>query len=194
MKKTRDSTGGEAFLPKWFVTLPVESETPPGEEETFNWELDMPQTLEYSGQNFSFTGKLATRAARFQDDGRFWLELRVFCSCAAPCSRCLKETPLEIEGTFRYFYTPSTAGENNVPDDDMTVFFDPGESVLDLGPQIWESFVFSLPEKVLCDEKCAGLCPECGKDLNEGSCSCLAENVDPRLQALKKAIQGDSPD
>jgi len=56
MKKTHESRGGEGFLPKWSVTIPVVSETPPGEEQTFAWELDIPLTLEYSGQNFSFTG------------------------------------------------------------------------------------------------------------------------------------------
>lgn len=194
MKKTHDSIGGEAFLPKWSVTIPSKSEAPPGEAENHAWQLTLPQELEYSGQKFFFTGKLAARAERFQENSTFWLELHLSCAGTAPCSRCLKETPLEIEGTFRYFYTPSAVGENKVPDDDMTVSYDPGESLLDLGSQIWESFVFSLPEKVLCDEKCAGLCPECGKDLNEGRCNCLTERVDPRLQRLKKAIRGDSPD
>ena len=193
MKKTQGSTV-DSPLPEWSAIIPVKSEAIPGEVENFGWEFPLPQTLEYSGETFFFQGKLAATGARFQENESFWLEFRLSCKGGAPCSRCLKETPLEIEETFRYFYTPSAVGESEVPGDDMTVSFDPGESLLDIGPQIWESFVFSLPEKVLCNEKCAGLCPECGMDLNEGSCSCLKESVDPRLQALKKAIQGDSPD
>ena len=193
MKKTQDSKG-DSSLPEWSATIPVKSEATPGEVENFAWEFPLPQTLEYSGETFFFQGKLVADGAMFRENENLSLEFRLSFKGGAHCSRCLKETPLEIEGTFRYFYTPSGVGESEVPDDDMTVSFDPGESLLDVGPQIWESFVFSLPEKVLCSEECAGLCPKCGKDLNEGSCNCLTESVDPRLQALKKAIQEDSPD
>ncbi|MCX4317609.1 MAG: DUF177 domain-containing protein, partial [Lachnospiraceae bacterium] len=37
----------------------------------------------------------------------------------------------------------------------------------------------SLPEKVLCREDCKGLCPMCGKNLNEGACGCRQEPSDP---------------
>ena len=41
---------------------------------------------------------------------------------------------------------------------------------------------------VLCREDCKGLCPHCGKDLNEGPCGCEPRQIDPRLEALKKLL------
>ena len=37
----------------------------------------------------------------------------------------------------------------------------------------WEDIVLSLPPKLLCRPDCAGLCPRCGKDFNEGPCACV---------------------
>jgi uncharacterized protein len=40
--------------------------------------------------------------------------------------------------------------------------------------------------KPLCREDCQGLCPVCGTNLNNGTCTCKREWEDPRLAALKK--------
>lgn len=43
---------------------------------------------------------------------------------------------------------------------------------IDLTPYIWEELVLDMPYKFLCDVNCAGLCPECGINLNRETCSC----------------------
>jgi uncharacterized protein len=43
----------------------------------------------------------------------------------------------------------------------------------------------ALPMSVLCRDDCAGLCPRCGADLNEGSCDCTDDEMDPRWAALE---------
>ena len=42
----------------------------------------------------------------------------------------------------------------------------------------------ALPITPLCKEDCAGLCPSCGMDLNNGSCNCANEQIDPRWAKL----------
>jgi uncharacterized protein len=39
--------------------------------------------------------------------------------------------------------------------------------------------------KVTCRADCKGLCPQCGKNLNQEQCSCSREVEDPRWAALK---------
>ena len=39
--------------------------------------------------------------------------------------------------------------------------------------------------KPLCSEDCQGLCPECGTNLNRGTCQCQRNWEDPRFAALK---------
>ena len=46
--------------------------------------------------------------------------------------------------------------------------------------------VLAVPMKNLCSEDCKGLCPKCGKNLNEGLCNCNEENIDPRWETIQK--------
>ena len=46
---------------------------------------------------------------------------------------------------------------------------------LEITPQ--ETIVLEAQMSYLCREDCAGLCPRCGKDLNEGPCDCPPEVV-----------------
>jgi len=178
----------------WEVRIPVDSGISPGEPILFSWNLELPESIDYSGLVFSFSGNLEARAEKSTEDRSFWVEITVACKVSVPCSRCLKETPLEIIGTFRYFYTPSAEVDGQAADDEMTVTYPPDATEVDLSGQIWESLVMSLPGKVLCRDDCTGLCPKCGADLNLGPCGCPNETPDPRLQALKDVLPGVSED
>ena len=46
-------------------------------------------------------------------------------------------------------------------------------------------FYLALPMKPLCREGCAGLCSQCGTNLNTGTCQCTSQWEDPRLAPLK---------
>lgn len=62
---------------------------------------------------------------------------------------------------------------------------------LDLHELVLTEVVLNIPIKHLCREDCKGICQTCGKNLNEGNCSCEAETVDPRLQILKDLLDGE---
>ena len=51
-------------------------------------------------------------------------------------------------------------------------------------------FVLDMEQKSLCRADCQGLCPQCGKNLNEGPCGCKKE-VDPRLAALASLLEDE---
>jgi uncharacterized protein len=55
---------------------------------------------------------------------------------------------------------------------------------LDLKPMARDAVLLELPQAPLCSERCPGLCPLCGADLNEGVCGCQTEVGDPRWAAL----------
>jgi len=70
-----------------------------------------------------------------------------------------------------------------------------GDEIIDLTEGIREDIMLALPLKNLCSEDCKGLCPRCGKDLNEGACGCGP--VQPggafdELDALMKP-EGETP-
>jgi uncharacterized protein len=55
--------------------------------------------------------------------------------------------------------------------------------VLDLEPLARDAVLLDLPLAPLCAEDCLGLCPQCGINRNEETCSC-EEPADPRWSAL----------
>lgn len=100
---------------------------------------------------------------------------RVFGNFEGPCDRCLGEAKVPFSAEVGWVYSPAAAENMDAEDD-------PGESlrpimdeVIDLGPAVWEEVALALPVKLLCRETCKGLCPQCGKDLNQGPCACAAE-------------------
>lgn len=51
-------------------------------------------------------------------------------------------------------------------------------------------FVLDMEQKSLCRADCKGLCPQCGKNLNDGPCSCKKE-LDPRMAALASLLEDE---
>jgi uncharacterized protein len=109
------------------------------------------------------------------------------------CSRCVGPVTLHIDEKLRVTFMPpgempaedATEGEDGpeVLGEDLDVFPFDGDKI-DLEPLFREQFVLAVPFAPLCSETCKGLCPQCGIDLNTGTCSC-EKPIDPRLAALK---------
>ena len=55
--------------------------------------------------------------------------------------------------------------------------------------QLREQMEIEFPIRFLCKDDCLGLCSKCGKNLNEGECSCEKKEIDPRLLPLQKLLE-----
>jgi uncharacterized protein len=62
---------------------------------------------------------------------------------------------------------------------------------LDLSGALREHLLLSVPDFLECQEACKGLCPSCGTNLNETTCSCERTAVDDRWAALKQLTNKD---
>jgi len=120
---------------------------------------------------------------------RFALEGRVRTTLELPCGRCLEPFAMPVDLAFDLRYLPRSVnageGEREIEEDDLTTAFYEDDTI-DLGQLMREQFYLSLPMKPLCSEECRGLCPQCGSNLNRGTCGCAADWQDPRLAALAK--------
>ena len=77
--------------------------------------------------------------------------------------------------------------ESLTDEDNAEIFLLDG-NWLDLSDVIETCFILSMDSKCLCKEDCFGLCPACGKNLNEGPCACPKE-IDPRLAVLAQLLE-----
>ena len=100
------------------------------------------------------------------------------------CDRCANDFDREILFPIDVVLVTEMANEEN---EDEWVFPLEGDSA-DLDDIVRTVFVLNLDSKLLCKEDCAGLCHRCGKNLNDGPCSCQKE-LDPRFAALKQLLE-----
>lgn len=94
------------------------------------------------------------------------------------CDRCLEDVTIEKSNRFEHIIVESLNQDDN---DDYIVVED---GILDLDELVASDITLTLPFKVLCDDNCKGLCPDCGKNLNKEKCDCHTDEwADPRLKA-----------
>jgi uncharacterized protein len=107
------------------------------------------------------------------------------------CARCVEPYPFANASTFhvRFRPRPEISAENEeieiAGEEELDVEFY-SERTVPLRYLALEQIQLSIPMKPLCDEKCLGLCPQCGVNRSRESCSCGESIVDERWGALKE--------
>ncbi len=94
------------------------------------------------------------------------------------CGRCLGNTPSTLDKDFEFYYEIK------------------GKDHVDATDDIRELLILEHPLAYVCSDRCKGLCPKCGINLNEGSCDCPKESENPlsKLKDIweKKSAKGGS--
>jgi len=95
-----------------------------------------------------------------------------------PCQRCLGDAVVDQAIAAREYHATSSGGEEELETPYVV------DDQLDLGAWTRDALALSLPDQILCRPDCAGLCPVCGKNLNEEPHVHEEERTDPRWAAL----------
>jgi uncharacterized protein len=96
-----------------------------------------------------------------------------------PCYRCLGDAVLEIPIAAREYQATNPEESDEL----RTPYLQ--ENNLDLAAWSRDAIALTLPDKILCRADCAGLCPVCGKNLNEEPHVHEEEGTDSRWAALE---------
>ena len=146
------------------ATLPVEL------VEQIDDAKDYPDVVEFA-EPVKIEGTLKNEDDVFVLDAKGETAVLMECSCCLAPVR--KELCFEIKERFAH------TGRENEETETFT-----GDQI-DLADFVKRGIIGELPMKVLCREDCKGLCPVCGKDLNEGDCGCDRTIRDPRFESLR---------
>ncbi len=90
------------------------------------------------------------------------------CDVKTICSRCSADIVATIEIDEFFPIVPDCGGNENE--------YTHNGTFIETNDFLRESLVIDIPEKILCNPSCRGLCPECGADLNIKSCKCGNKN------------------
>lgn len=103
------------------------------------------------------------------------------------CCRCLGKFHLPLKIKFNEEFLPTIdilSGATLSPPEEPGTFTIDEHHILDLKEAMRQYILMAIPMKALCKADCPGLCPTCGKNLNEGQCACPKDDTDPRWSKL----------
>lgn len=106
------------------------------------------------------------------------------------CARCLDPFPFANLSGFTLRYSPrpaqfTTDEEVEIREEQLDLDYY-HERTFPLETVAHEQVQLSLPMKPLCEENCQGLCPQCGTNLQRGSCDCAEKVGEARWQPLRE--------
>jgi len=150
---------------------------------------ETPAGLELTGLSAQFTSEVPVNLRLHRRENEIVIWGSASGTVSEECSRCLNAVERKFSVEFEIFCDKIGARtgerEGEEKGGETFVVFHDGRT-LELGPCVREALVLSLPIKPLCSEDCKGLCPICGVNLNETTCSCDRSRVDPRWSVLEK--------
>jgi len=133
-----------------------------------------------------YIGNFVTNVVLSKFDNQIILDAETGIKANLICDRCANEFHSVIKSYFRNVYLFRVSIKDDEGEKEDVVFIHPDTDKIDLDKDIRDYAVLAIPMKNLCSEDCKGLCPKCGKNLNEGLCNCNEEIIDPRWEPIQK--------
>lgn len=135
---------------------------------------------------------LTGRVKMLRTDRGVLVIARLALTVRSVCSRCGEEISILLSIDFNEEFPPTvdilTGLPVSHPSDEQAFLIDEHHE-LDIGEAVQEYGLLALPMQPLCRSDCAGLCNQCGLNLNYGRCNCTATSEDPRWAALRSLLQ-----
>jgi uncharacterized protein len=150
----------------------------PGEEHRDEIELEL-EPFELGGQRYvPVPEKVPAELAISRASTGTVFELRFGVRLHGPCFRCLDDAVLDLPISAREYQATSPGDA-----EELTTQY-VADDRLDLAAWARDATALALPDKILCRPDCAGLCPICGRNLNDEPHTHEEEAVDPRWSGL----------
>jgi uncharacterized protein len=139
-----------------------------------------PGSFDFGGTNYDVEPAQvdATLDVSRMTHGGYALRLRFAAGLTGPCMRCLEPAEPKVAVDAREVDQPGGGEELRSP-------YVEGEE-LDLAAWARDAYALALPAQVVCREDCAGLCPNCGVNLNEDPGHAHEAEPDPRWAKLRE--------
>jgi|GEM_PF-368941 len=155
-----------------------------GEKRVLPFELSMNYSAKESGNSVvSFDKDIISCDSKFvgkveDKNEEFLLTFDVDAKLCVLCSRCAEETSCEIKQTVSF----PLCGKKPERGTEEYECFKKGK--INLSEITTEFLTLELPSQFFCRKVCAGVCPDCGANLNYGVCECENKELDSRLRPL----------
>ena len=150
-----------------------------GEEYRDELELEL-EPFEFGGERYlPVPDRVPAELAITKASTGLVFELGFRARLHGPCFRCLEDAVLELPVSGREYQAANPEGSDELRTQYVI------DDKLDLVAWSRDAIALALPDKILCRADCAGLCPVCGKNLNDEPHTHEEESTDSRWAALE---------
>ena len=137
------------------------------------------------------TSRLSGHVTLTRTDIGIWLSGPMEANAFGSCSRCLNPAECPVHFSMDEEFLPTvdvnSGSAIKVPEVKEGAFTLDSNHILDLTEAVRQYVIINLPMKPLCRQDCAGLCSNCGANLNDGECACSAQ-IDSRWGPLLELL------
>ena len=102
------------------------------------------------------------------------------------CDRCLDNFDWQMEKKYAMVYIQGDRSTVDLKKEEEIQALSADTNYIDLDEDVRQYIQLAIPQKLLCQENCLGICPTCGVNKNNESCFCNAQISDSRWDVLKK--------
>ncbi len=150
-----------------------------------------PAALDLAAPSTRFLGPIAVDLLLAKSEKAVMVTGKIAAPVAFECVRCLREFPAPLEIAVATQFLPATpavrTGEHPMPSEQAEDYYY-RDDVMVMDDLIRQEVILAVPFSPQCKADCRGLCPQCGIDLNTGTCGC-APPPDPRWKALREHLK-----
>jgi uncharacterized protein len=132
-----------------------------------------------------YIGNFRTNVVLSKFDNQIILDSETEITANLICDRCANEFHSVIKSNFKTVFLFRVNYDEAESEKEDVVFIHPDTDKIYLDSDVRDYAILAVPMKKLCSEDCKGLCPKCGKNLNEGPCNCADETIDSRWEQIQ---------
>ncbi|MBA2123672.1 hypothetical protein B9J78_01845 [bacterium Unc6] len=138
-------------------------------------EILAPEQIDLDRKDIKIQSPVIIRCDVIKNGGKVDIITDVNFSFEFVCARCLKTSMLKLQKQFLFTYSINQ------------------KEGADITKDVREELILDYPIRMLCTPDCRGLCPKCGKNLNEEKCQCVQDDRFHRsriksIEKLKKQV------
>lgn len=150
-----------------------------------------PTDLDLDYEKTLLAGPVECDVILMRSGAKVILEGEVTFSLALECARCFASFTLKgKEALAAYYYSETKAyNEKDGLSKEDVLGEQYSDDTIDANQLLRDTITLAKPMKPLCSDRCKGLCPICGKNLNTETCTCKKDHSDPRWDPLKKLMK-----
>jgi len=112
------------------------------------------------------------------------LKAQVQTTSTVSCDRCAGDFECPISASYQMYYVHEGT-ESSAIDPTEVQLIPSGVGFIDIAEDVRQTVLLGIPLKLLCSENCRGLCPRCGTNLNNESCTCRNDEENSLWEMLR---------